>query len=219
MGNRFFPLLLGCLLVATGCRSIRAVRTTEAIPLDFKGRIALARMQADAAERGPAAARIAAAKIGIAAATAARTDNPDRVEAHYWYAINVGLLADADRSYGLQAVSEMQQALQRAIELDEKFDEAGPLRVMGLLLLRTPGPPLSIGSPRKGLRLLQRAVELSPEYPENYLHLAEAFHETGKVDEARAALHKVLAAAPWTGREAESANWRRAAETRLAEWR
>ncbi len=218
MGNNASLILLAGLL-AFGCKSVRALRPTETIPLDFQGRVALARMQAAAAEAGPAADRITAAKIGIAAAQAARADHPDRVEGQYWYAINVGLLADADRSYGLNAVGEMQAALQRAIELDETYDHGGPLRVMGLLLLRTPAPPVSIGSPRRGLRLLQRAVAVAPEYPENYLHLAEAWHAIGRIDEARAALHKVLAAPPMTGREAESAHWRRAAEARLAEWR
>ena len=61
------------------------------------------------------AARIAAAKLGITLARHARELQPDRVQGHYWYAITVGLLADADRSYGLKAVAEMEPALRRAI--------------------------------------------------------------------------------------------------------
>ncbi len=209
-------LLLPVLLIS--CKSIHSIRTTGTIPLDFKGRIALAKMQAHDAEQGPAASRITAAKLGIAAANAARTDNPDRVEGHYWYAINVGLLADADRLYGVKAVEEMQTSLQRAIEIDEKYDEAGPLRVMGILLVRAPGPPVSSGSPRKGLRFLQRAVALAPDYPENQLYLAEALQATGKIDEARAALHKVIDAPALSGRQAESEAWRRAAQKLLADW-
>src|SRR2546426_998983 len=104
--------------------------------------------------------RLESAKRGIVLARHGRDLNPDRVECQYWYAINVGLLADVDRSYGLDAVAEMETGLKRAIEIDERYDYAGPLRVLGILHLRTPASPLSIGSPRKGLRLLRRATEV-----------------------------------------------------------
>jgi tetratricopeptide (TPR) repeat protein len=155
------------------------------------------------------------AKSGIVLARHARELKTDGVEGHYWYAINVGLLADVDRAYGLDAVGEMETALKRAIELDERYDSAGPLRVLGILHLRTPGPPMSIGSPRKGLKLLQRAVESFPDYPENHLYLAEALRDNGRADEARAAIRKVLDAQPWPDRQFESGQWKAAAQKLL----
>lgn len=153
-----------------------------------------------------------AAKRGVVFARHARELKEDAVEGHYWYAINVGLLADVDRSYGLNAVGEMETALKRAIELDEKYDMAGPLRVLGILHLRTPAPPASIGSPRKGLRLLQRAVELFPDYPENYLYLAEALRDTGRAEDAAQVIQKVLQAPLWPDRQFESTGWKTAAQ-------
>ena len=155
--------------------------------------------------------RIAAAKRGIRLARLARELQPGRVEGHYWYALNVGLLADADRAYGLKAVAEMELALRRAMELDEHYDYAGPVRVLGVLLLRTPAPPVSIGSPRKGLRLLQHAVDLYPDYPENMLYLAEAFRDNKRNAEARELLQKVIHAPLWPDRQFESAGWKTAA--------
>jgi tetratricopeptide (TPR) repeat protein len=152
--------------------------------------------------------RTEAAKRGIVLARHGRELQPDRVECQYWYAINVGLLADVDRSYGLSAVGEMESALNRAIEIDEGYDYAGPLRVLGILYLRSPAPPTSIGSPRKGLRLLHQAVDDFPDYPENYLYLAEALRDNGHVDEARQALAKVLEANPWPDRQFESSVWK-----------
>src|SRR5258706_3570188 len=149
-----------------------------------------------------------AAKRGIVLSRHGRELQPDRVEAHYWYAITVGLLADVDRSYGLNAVGEMETALKRAGAIDERYDQAGPLRVLGILYLRTPAPPVSIGRPRKGLRLLQRATELFPDYPKNYLYLAEADRGTDRPDDARAALAKVLDVPPWPDRQFESAKWK-----------
>jgi tetratricopeptide (TPR) repeat protein len=156
-----------------------------------------------------------AAKNGVVLARRASELKPDGVEGHYWYAIDVGLLADADRLYGLKAVGEMKEALERAIELDERYDYAGPLRVLGILYLRTPPPPVSIGSPRKGLKLLQRAVELFPDYPENYLYLGEALRDVGRVGEARVALRKVLNASPWPDRQFESGQWKTQAQKLL----
>lgn len=152
--------------------------------------------------------KLEAAENAVTLARHARELRLDRVEGHYWYAIAVGLLADADRSYGLSAVGEMEPALKRAIEIDERYDMAGPLRTLGILHLRTPAPPASIGSPRKGLKLLQRATELFPDYPENFLYLAEALRDNDRVDEARVALQKVMDAAPWPDREFESTQWK-----------
>jgi len=156
-----------------------------------------------------------AAKSAIVLTRHAIELKPRGVEGHYWYAINVGLLADADRLYGLKAVDEMKEALERTIEIDERYDYAGPLRVLGILYLRTPTPPVSIGSPRKGLKLLQRAVGLFPDYPENYLYLAEALRDDGRVGEARETLRKVLSANPWSGRQFESGQWKASAQKLL----
>lgn len=152
--------------------------------------------------------KLEAAKRAVTLARHARELQPDRVEGHYWYAISVGLLAGADRSYGLSAVGEMEPALKRAIEIDERYDLAGPLRTLGILHLRTPAPPASIGSPRQGLRLLQRAAELFPDYPENFLYLAEALRDNGRADVARQAIEKVLQSAPWPDRQFESTQWK-----------
>ena len=184
---------------------------------DYDSQWQAARALAFLAENGSQPAfRKDAAKRGIAMARHARELKPDRVEGYYWYALNVGLLADVDRTYGLDAVSEMQAALKRAIELDERYDFGGPLCVLGLLHLRAPAPPVSIGSPRKGLRLLQRAVELFPDYPENYLYLAEALRDTGKADEARKAIDKVLQTPPWPDQQFESVKWKEDAQKLLS---
>lgn len=191
-------------------------KAAQILRADYDAQWVAAEAWAFVADNEPChAARIAAAKHGITLARVAQELQPDRVEGHYWYAITVGLLADADRAYGLKAVREMEPALRRAIELDERYDYAGPVRVLGILLLRTPSPPVSIGSSRKGLRLLQRAGELNPDYPENLLYLAEAFHDNNRNAEARELLHKVVNAPPWPDRQFESLGWKTAAQVLL----
>jgi tetratricopeptide (TPR) repeat protein len=186
----------------------RVVATVPVEICDFSSLITVAQSAASVAENDAEMnVRREAAKRGIVAARRARELNPDRVEGHYWYAVNVGFLADVDRSYGLNAVAEMEPALKRAGEIDERYDYDGPLRVLGVLLLRTPQPPVSIGSPRKGLRLLQRAVERFPDYPENYLYLGEALRDAGRTEEAKAAWQKAIALPAPVGRDVEAARW------------
>lgn len=155
--------------------------------------------------------RVNAAKLGITLARHGQELLPNRVECHYWYAINVGLLADADRSYGLKAVGEMETALKQVNQIDERYDNGGGGRILGILQLRTPAPPISIGSPRKALRALQHATDLFPDYPENWLYLAEALRDNGQPEKAREMLEKVINAPPWPDRQFESAGWKAAA--------
>jgi len=64
----------------------------------------------------------------------------------------------------------MEKEFKRARELDEKLDNAGPDRNLGLLYIRTP----SGGKHRhrsKAQRHLQRAAEVAPDFPENRLNL------------------------------------------------
>jgi tetratricopeptide (TPR) repeat protein len=57
----------------------------------------------------------------------------------------------------------------KAIELDPKFNYAGAHRALGLLYLEAPGWPISLGSHAKARQHLKKAVELSPDYPDNQL--------------------------------------------------
>jgi len=203
-------------LVSVTRAALDLQQAARALPNDYDAQWQAAQALAFLADYEPRAPfRRQAAEQGIVFSQRGRVLDPNRVECHYWYAINVGLLADVDRSYGMRAVGEMEPALQRAIQIDERYDYGGPLRVLAILSLRTPAPPVSIGSPHKGLRLLNRAVDLFPDYPENYLYLAEALRDNGRADEARTALGKVLEANPWPDLQFESVTWKTEAQKLL----
>lgn len=183
------------LVLLAGCAPIRSVSTLSTnVPDTYEAQWRAASV---------AVTDATALKIAISHARRARELKPAGVEGHYYYALNVGRLADLDRRYGLDAVAEMEPALKRVIELDERYDHAGGLRLLGILYLRTPAPPVSIGSARKGLRALQRATELFPDYPENQLYLAEALRDNGRLDEARTALRRVPDNGPWRAQAQE----------------
>jgi hypothetical protein len=68
----------------------------------------------------------------------------------------------------------MERTLKQAEELDPGFDYAGPDRCLGLLYRDAPGWPLSLGSAKKARKHLERALERSPDYPENHLNWVES---------------------------------------------
>jgi tetratricopeptide (TPR) repeat protein len=99
--------------------------------------------------------------------------DPNLPQAHYYLGMNLGQLARTRGLSALKLVDEMEKEFKRARELDEKLDNAGPDRNLGLLYKDAPRLG-SIGSRSKAQRHLQRAVEVAPDFPENRLNLIEA---------------------------------------------
>lgn len=120
------------------------------------------------------AERAALAEEGIAAMREVLLGNPDSGPAHYLLALNLGQLARTKTLGALKIVREMEQLLQKAIELDPKGYHAGAHRSLGLLYLEAPGWPASIGSKSKARQHLEKALQLAPDHPENHLVVMEA---------------------------------------------
>jgi hypothetical protein len=116
--------------------------------------------------------RAALAMQGISACRLLIQRDPKSAPAHYYLGLNLGQLARTKLLGALPLVSEMETSFQKARQLDEDFDHAGPDRFVGQLYLQAPG--WSVGSQSKARKHLQRAAELAPNYPENRLNLAEA---------------------------------------------
>src|SRR5882672_675038 len=122
---------------------------------------------------------------------------PELPACDYWLAVAVGLQAREVRVTADDGLQTIVPALQRAIEGDPTYDDAGPHRVMALVLVRAPGWPLGPGDVEAGLAQARQAVALRPEYPPNIFALAEALATNKDREQARAIYirGKVLAAA------------------------
>lgn len=108
---------------------------------------------------------------------------PEDGAAHYTLALNVGLeTQNQNPKDALLNIGWILSELDSAVALDEALDDGGPLRVMGLLYLRTPSWPTSIGDAEKGLELTRAAVTKYPSHPLNHLALAEALLLDGDYD-------------------------------------
>jgi tetratricopeptide (TPR) repeat protein len=123
---------------------------------------------------------------GIDAARNALRLDPTIAAAHYYLGMNLGQLARTKRLGALKLVDEMESSFYSVVRLNPGFDFAGAHRCLGLLYRDAPGWPISVGNRSKARQHLTKCVELSPEYPDNWLSLIEALISWGEQERARA---------------------------------
>lgn len=116
--------------------------------------------------------------------------------AHYYLAMNLGQLAQADMLHGLRYVERMENEFRAADSLDAHFNFAGPSRGLGQLYREAPAWPVSIGSREKAREALEKAVVLAPDYPANFLTLAESYQVWDDVADAKKELESLDALWP-----------------------
>ena len=128
---------------------------------------------------------------GIGAGERAVALNKDRVEGHFWVGVNLALFAEANRGIrGLRALRWAQLELRRAIEIDERYHGAGPLRVLGRLLYKA--PKILGGSRKRSRELLERALAIAPSNSVTLLYAAELAISSGERDRALNLLRMVI---------------------------
>jgi tetratricopeptide (TPR) repeat protein len=134
---------------------------------------------------------------------------PDRVEGYYYSAVFKGRRAENSKiGFSVMKLAEKVAELgHRAMELDETYEAAGPLRLLAMLYAKAPPWPTSIGDIELAREYAEKAIELF-DYPMNWLILAEVCIEDDELDQARVLLDRVISA-PRTGRwAAEGLQWR-----------
>jgi tetratricopeptide (TPR) repeat protein len=118
--------------------------------------------------------RVAIAEQGIAACRQVIARDAGSAPAHYYLGMNLGQVARTKTLGALRIVDQMEREFKAARGLDERFDFAGADRNLGLLYFEAPAFA-SVGNRSKARQHLQRAAELSPDFPENRLNLAEVY--------------------------------------------
>jgi tetratricopeptide (TPR) repeat protein len=118
---------------------------------------------------------------------------PNRVQGHYWLALNLcGQAEVGSKLLGRKLLPQIIEALQRAAALDAAYDQAGAHRVLGRIYYEAPGWPLSVGDMQKSRQHLQAAVHLSPATSTNHLYLAQTLLRLNEPGLARQELAQVL---------------------------
>lgn len=128
------------------------------------------------------------ARAGMAHGETAAKLEPQRVEGHYYLALNMARVAEA--KWKITYVKPMVAAGERARKLDATYDHAGPLVFLGKVYLTAPAWPVSVGNTEKAVKLLEEAVKIAPR-PLNRLFLGQAYLE--EEEEAKAKEQLTLA--------------------------
>jgi hypothetical protein len=151
-----------------------------------------------------------------AAAAACLAREPQTAVCLYGRALALGLEARAHPTRAGELLTAMLDSLRNAEAADPNYDEAGPARVLALVLIRAPGWPLGPGDADAGLAAARRAATLRPQYPPNNLALAEALAKNGDSNGARESYEHARALAQALPITAPNRNnWLREAEEAL----
>ena len=90
----------------------------------------------------------------------------------------------------LGVIEPFKKDMETAINLDPSIEEGGPHRALGNLYLRL--PYVLGGDLERSITHFQKAIQLSSEFGENYLGLAEAYIENRDFILAKGTLHTLL---------------------------
>ena len=100
---------------------------------------------------------------GVELADRARKLAPDRPEAHYRYAICLGIYLRENKLSGFTRVDELIAAAKKVIEIDERYERAGGHRLLALLYAEAPrfiGPGDHDKARKHAARLLALAGDI-----------------------------------------------------------
>jgi tetratricopeptide (TPR) repeat protein len=117
---------------------------------------------------------------------------PDSGACRYWLAVALGMQAREKPRTADDAIGRILKLLREASAANPELDEAGPERILALVLMRAPGWPLGPGDVDAALVWAQKAVELKPGYPPNQLALGEALAKVARQPQAREAYTRAL---------------------------
>lgn len=149
------------------------------------------------------------ARRGVEYAQQAVKSDGKRVEGYYYLALNTAKVAESTSNVKL--MKSVVEEAKKAAAINDGFDDAGPLRILGKVYITAPAWPVSVGSPERAVEVLSRAVSLAP-VPLNQFFLAEALYHDEEYERAEELLRKALQDSR-VNRVAE--RWRKEAEDYL----
>ncbi len=140
--------------------------------------------------------RLEALGRGSAHARAAIEAAPDRVGGHFFLAVNLGLRIRMEPDAALSGLDEVVRLCEKAREIDPKFQQGGPARILGGLYAKAPPWPASIGDIEESEEILTELVATYPDYPLNQFFLGETLMKLSDYERAEQCFRIVLRARP-----------------------
>ena len=183
-------------------------------PNDFESAWKLARASYWIGTQGPEPQRRATLEQGVTAGRTATRLEPNKAEGHMWLAASMGALAESfGLRQGLKYRGEIRSELETVLRIDPAFEQGSADRALGRWYYKVPG--LFGGSKEKSEEHLRQSLKYGPESTASHFFLAETLLDSGRRDEGRAELQRVLDAPldpDWTPEDRE---WKEKARQRL----
>lgn len=130
---------------------------------------------------------------GIGAGERAVALNAERVEGHFWTGVNLALFAESGGGLrGARALRWARKELKFAAKINERYHDAGPLRVLARLYHKA--PRLLGGSRRQSREHFERALEIAHANSVTMIYAAEYFIDAGETGRAKSLLERIIAA-------------------------
>jgi tetratricopeptide (TPR) repeat protein len=138
---------------------------------------------------------------GIEAGKLAVKLQDGKPEGHFWLGANYGGVAEISMLAGLSDVEDIKREMETVIKLDEKYQDASAYMVLGQVYLES--PTLLGGDTQKAISYLEKGLRLGPDNELMRFHLAEAYAQAHRNEDARKQIDTLLAMKPVPGFETE----------------
>ena len=138
---------------------------------------------------------------GIQAGKLAVKLQDGKPEGHFWLGANYGESAKISMLAGLTEFDDIKQEMETVIKLDEGFQKGSAYMALGQLYLEAPG--IMGGDTQKAIQYLEKGLRFGPDNALLLAHLAEAYVEAHRNDDARKQIDALLAMKPAPGYEPE----------------
>ena len=158
---------------------LRSTHDTAKLQSHLPSRICL--LLAEREEDQATREKLAAEGVRFAEQAMSRGAEEDGRVLYYW-ALNLGLVIRNHPVLALKNIKPLAEKLESARQKVPTEDLGGPGRVLGILYLKAPPWPQSIGDYDKALALLKQTVEQFPQHPLNHLFYAQALWAINESD-------------------------------------
>ncbi|MCB1193235.1 MAG: hypothetical protein H7A23_10250 [Leptospiraceae bacterium] len=119
--------------------------------------------------------------------------DPNNIESNFWLGVNYGLLGhEKGIISSLFLITPIENSLKKSMEIDEKYFYGGPHRAIGWFYHMVPPWPIANGDSKKGLKHLEKALEIGPSFYLNHIYISEVLIALREKKRAREHLDWIL---------------------------
>lgn len=134
---------------------------------------------------------------GIEAGKLATRLQDGKPDGHFWLGANYGGKAQISTLSGYSAIDDIKHEMEAVLKIDEGYQAGSAYMVLGQVYLEA--PRMFGGDAQKALEYLEKGLRFGPDNSLLRLHLATAYSELDRKEEARKQIDYLLAMKPSPG--------------------